>query len=716
MIAKVLIEITAKAVDKTFTYKIPDELLKDIKVGIRVEVPFGNRLLEGFVIKIEENDNEVTKLKSINSIVDNDVILNDELLWLGKKIQEKTLASLISCYQVMLPKALKAKQGSIINKKFKTFYKLHYDKNIKYNEKQIMIINLFENNELVSREDILKISSSSINTLLKKNILEEVKLEDYRLKYNNNKLEIPKLNNEQQKIIEKIDLLSNKIYLLHGITGSGKTIVYITLIKKVLELNKTALLLVPEISLTPQVVGEFERYFGTDIAVLHSSLSAGEKYDEYRRIKEDNVKIVIGARSASFAPLLNLGIIIIDEEHSDVYKQESNPRYNAKTVAKLRSCYHNIPVLLGSATPSLESYAKAKKNIYELLELPNRYNGKILPEVNIVDMTKGMKTSKYHFSKELIESIKNRIEKKEQIILLLNRRGYSPYIQCQDCGEVVKCINCDITLTYHKNSNILRCHYCGYATRKDLKCSFCNEEALVNLGYGTERIEEELNLLFPSLKVLRMDLDTTSKKGMHKKLINQFENNEYDLLLGTQMVAKGLDFSNVTLVGVINADTSLNFPDFKSSENTFSLLTQVAGRSGRSNKAGEVIIQTFNPEHYAIDYVKKHDYIGFYNEEIKIRKKLKYPPFYYICNVKINGNNINIVENEAMKIARALKRNLTSSIILGPSPATLIRVNNIFKYNIIIKYKKEDNLYSTLEKVIEYYVTKKEVKVEVDFN
>ena len=474
-------------------------------------------------------------------------------------------------------------------------------------------------------------------------------------------------------------------------------------------------MLVPEISLTPQIVNRFTEVFGDKIAVLHSRLSDGEKYDEWRRINKKEAKIVIGARSAIFAPLDNLGIIIIDEEHSDSYKQDNSPRYNAKDIALIRSKKLNFPVVMGSATPSLEIYARAKKNVFKLLELPKRINGNSMPKVEIVDMNDEIKSGNIYFSKLLQEKIEDRLSKKEQIILLLNRRGYASYITCINCGYVEKCPKCDITLTYHKTSNTLRCHYCGYGDKiKDI-CPKCHSSSFRNLGTGTEKIEEQLQKKY-NVKVLRMDIDTTSRKNSHSKMIKSFKNHEYDILLGTQIVAKGLDFPDVTLVGVINADTSLNIPDFRSSENTFSLLSQVAGRSGRVNKAGEVVIQTFNKDHYAINYSKNHDYIGFYNMEMNIRKKLKYPPYFYLCYIRISGKDYKLLSKEANKIRKSLERNLNETIILGPSPATVFKVNNIYRYGIILKYKKDEKLYKVLNLLVNHYKGNNKVNIDIDFN
>ena len=587
MIIGVLVELSNKNIDRVFDYSVPSNLRDKIKLGIRVKVPFGFMELEGFIVEIKNGSS--IEVKDILGVVDEDIVLNEELLELGKRMQENTLSTLISCYQVMLPKALKAKNGRVINKKLDTYYYLN--DNVDYSKltpKQMEIVNLCLEKKKVIRKELVDISSSSLNTLIKKNILVEEKIDHYRVSYNE-KIEPKKeLTTDQKRLVNEV-LSSNETYpyLLYGVTGSGKTEVYMELIEDALKKGKTSIVLVPEISLTPQMVLRFQKRFGDNIAAIHSALSDGEKYDEWRRIVKKEAKIVIGARSAIFAPLDNIGMIIVDEEHSDSYKQDdSNPRYNAKEIAIIRAKYHNCPVIFGSATPSLEAFARAKKGVFKLLELPNRINGKKLPSIKIIDMNEMMKKTRGHFSLDLLDAVRERIEKGEQVILLLNRRGYSSFVTCKNCGYTFKCPNCDITLTYHKTSNTLRCHYCGYGTKVYKICPECKEESINDLGVGTEKIEEELNKLFPDSKILRMDFDTTSRKGMHEKMIRAFKNHEYDILLGTQIVSKGLDFDNVTLVGVINADTSLNIPDFRSSENTFSLLAQVAGRAGRSDKEG----------------------------------------------------------------------------------------------------------------------------------
>lgn len=721
MVCECLVELEHVFIDKTFTYKINKEQLPLLKVGMRVVVPFGKQTLEGFILKIYENKDVSleNKLKEIISIVDTYPILNEELLTLGKYISKTTLCSLMTSYQAMLPKALKAKKKVNMTPKYDTYICINYgmyNNDIKFNASQEKILELLKENKKVKKEVLNKISVSSVNTLLKKNILLEEKEENYRYNLINEEKIKFNLNEEQQKVYKEIfnSINTNETFLLYGVTGSGKTNVYMKVIEDVIKNNKTAILLVPEISLTPQIIKRFTSYF-SNIAVLHSGLSDGEKYDEWRKINEGKVNIVIGARSAIFAPLKNIGVIIIDEEHSQTYKQENNPRYNAIDIAKERCKYHNCPLILGSATPLLESFARAKKNVYKLLELKNRYNNNTMPKVEIIDMNKEFKKASGYFSNTLIDQIKETLERKEQVILFLNRRGYSSFLTCSSCGYVEKCPNCDISLTYHKSSNMLRCHYCGYATKRKKLCPKCQEE-FKDYGIGTEKVEEELKSLIKDAKIIRMDVDTTTTKNAHAKIINSFLEEKYNILIGTQMIAKGLDFPNVTLVGVLNADIGLNFPDFRSSETTFSLLNQVLGRSGRGNKEGKVLIQTFNPEHYAITYTKNHDYLGFYNEEMKIRKILKYPPYYYICLIKIISKDYNLASKSSYDVVNYLKQNIKNEIILGPSVCNVFKLNNNYRFQIIIKYKDVNNILEYLTNIEHHYFNKKDIKVEIDFN
>ena len=714
MYIEVLIEITNKKLDKTFTYRVSHEYSSYIKKGIRVEVPFQNRTLEGFVLNILNDKPESEyEIKDIIRVIDEEVILTDELFELGKYLKKTTLASLMSCYQVMLPKALKAKHGTTITKKYITYLELINNSFIPKNEKQKQIIDLL----IIDRQEkkiLTDISASAVKTLINNRVIKKVQVEVYRRKHTKEEEKEIKLTNMQIDAINQIENDNHLVTLLHGVTGSGKTEVYMELIKHQLENKKTVIVLVPEISLTEQIVNRFLSKFDR-VAVLHSRLSDGEKYDEYRRIAKGEVDIVIGARSAIFSPLKNIGLIIIDEEQTSSFKQDNNPRYHALDVAMWRMEKHKGKVLLGSATPSLDTYARSLKGVYGFVKLDKRVNGKSLPKVELIDMNDEVKRGNTMFSSILKQKIEEHIKENNQVILLHNRRGYSSFVSCKNCGHAVKCPHCDITLTFHKTSSTLRCHYCGYGEKLLQECPNCHEESLTNLGTGTEKIEEKLQELFPNIRILRMDLDTTSKKGSHEKMIKAFKNHEYDILLGTQIVAKGLDFPDVTLVGVINADTSLNIPDFRSSEATFQLLSQVAGRSGRSEKQGEVIIQTFNKEHYAISYAKEHDYLGFYQKEMSFRKTLGYPPYYYLTTLLISSKNYENVKTEANKIAGFLKQKLISSTILGPSVPNVMKIHDTYRLQIIIKYKQDNMLYEALKYLDNHYKLNNRIQLDIDF-
>lgn len=717
MIAKVLVEINNINVDKTFDYIVPFEYIENIKIGMRVKVPFASRELEGFVLDLVNSTDDNYELKEIISIVDTEPILNNELLHLGQFMSKKYFSTLISCYQTMLPKALKAQNKTTINKKMIKYVELCSNSFPKLKPNQEKIVEYLRINGKVKKEEVNKISVSGVNTLIKNGIIIESLIEEYRLvtKDINKEKETFKLTAEQQKAKNKIlSQTQSSVFLLHGVTGSGKTVVYMEIVEEMLNRGKDSIFLVPEISLTPQMVYHFKSRFGDEVAVLHSRLSEGEKYDEYRKIVEGKVHIVVGARSAVFAPFKNLGAIIIDEEHTTSYKQDNNPKYSAIEIAIERAKNNNAIVILGSATPSLETYARSIKGLYTLVELKHRVNTNNLPLVEIVDMSKEKHRGSI-FSSRLITEVNKRLEEHEQIILLLNRRGYSSFITCSNCGYTAKCPHCDITLTYHKTSNTLRCHYCGYADKMNDICPSCGEKAIKTLGTGTEKVEEEIKKVF-NARVVRMDLDTTSKKGSHEKIITAFKNHEYDILLGTQMIAKGLDFSNVTLVGVINADTSLMIPNYRSNEYTFQLLMQTAGRSGRGEKKGSVIIQTFNPEHYAITLASKHDYIDFFKQEMEVRRKLSYPPYYYLIYIKVIGKDYNKISVESNKIASILTRELKNSKILGPTTCSVFKLNGLFRFGIIIKYKKEEKMEEVLQSLVNHYKGNQTVKVDIDVN
>ena len=514
------------------------------------------------------------------------------------------------------------------------------------------------------------------------------------------------LNQEQKVACEAVVGAIGKQYppfLLQGITGSGKTEVYLQIIQGALDMGKTAIVLVPEISLTPQMTERFIARFGDKVAILHSGLSNGEKYDEWRKVERGDAQVVVGARSAIFAPLKNLGVIIIDEEHEASYKQDSNPRYHARDVALLRAQYNQAALVLGSATPSLESRARAGKGVYQHLRLTQRANPLAsIPEVQLIDFRDYIgQNETSNFTPPLIEAIQDRLEKKEQVVLMLNRRGYSSFVMCRECGTVDTCPNCDISLTLHMDTKTMNCHYCGFTKEIPHVCPNCQSHNIRYYGTGTQKAYDELAELFPDARILRMDVDTTRKKGSHQALLDQFGKGEADILLGTQMIAKGLDFPNVTLVGVLNADTALNLPDFRSSERTFQLLTQVAGRAGRAEKAGQVLIQSYNPQHYAIRFAKDQDYEGFYAYEMGIRRQLGYPPYYFTIGITLSHKKEEEVLRRAYQVMGILRSGLSdASIILGPTPKPIARTHNLYHYQILIKYRLEDELASTLNQVL----------------
>lgn len=711
MYIDVLVEVIAGK-DQTFTYKLKDNM--NVKIGMRVLVPFGKQVLEGFILSFNENEDFDYEIKKVIKLVDENPVINDEMMELGKYISKKTLSPLISCYQTMLPSALKAKKNTDIKKKYDTYLTVTNQIPILKTKNQKEVYNLVLSGPILKKE-CTSISAYTVKSLLEKGYIKEEKREVYRI---NNDFILEKnnliLKEEQSKVIKEIDLNSFTPYLLHGVTGSGKTLIYIKLIEKVLEKGKEAVLLVPEISLTPQVVNIFKKEFGDTVAILHSGLSAGEKYDEWRKIERKEVSIVIGARSAIFAPFTNLGIIIIDEEHSEAYKQESTPKYNAIDIAIKRAKTYNIPVLLGSATPSIESYTRSMTGIYKILKMTKRVNDN-MPEVTLINMQDEFKKGNRVFCSMLKGEINDKLSKNQQVILLLNRRGFSKQITCKECGFTHKCPNCDIPLIYHKGINQMKCHYCNYTVPKLYKCPECKGENLSSFGMGTEKLEELVNKEFPLAKTIRMDSDTTRNKGMYSKIVEDFKNEKYNVLVGTQMIAKGLDFPKVTLVGVLNGDSSLNIPDFRSSERTFALLSQISGRAGRDKLPGKVIIQGFNMNHYSIVLSSKNDYEGFYKEEMKLRKKLKYPPFYNLCLIKVQGKDFKFLYAESEKIVTYLRNN-TNNIVLGPASGMIPKINNIYSLNIIIKYKSTKEIYEKLLFLKEKYLEIRKIKLEVDLN
>ncbi|MEG2618131.1 MAG: primosomal protein N' [Bacilli bacterium] len=719
MYASVLISYNVKVLDKTFDYRVPEVFCDVIRVGQKVLVPFGNRNVEGFILGISSNKIEGTVYKDIISICNKEFYLSNELLEVGKFISKKYICNLIGCYQMMLPSLLKASAKSKCGKKYIKYAVLSNMDYIKYisehkrRKREIEIINLICENKEVKKSEV---SGKSLDNLISLGIVvvedREVNREVF---FNSESAKDIVLNKDQKDAVNNIISSDYDKFLLHGVTGSGKTEVYINLIKYYFSIGKDCILLVPEISLTPQIVSRFKCEFGQWVACLHSSLSEGERYDEYRRIFCGKVRIVIGARSAVFAPLSNIGIIIVDECSSSSYKQDNSPKYSAIEVAFRRCAYNNAKCVLGSATPSLEQYARGLKGVYKLINLSSRVNN-CLPDIRVVDMKKEYSKRNYIFSDALKVAINKRLSNKEQVLLLLNRRGYSTFISCRFCGFTFKCPSCDVTLTYHKSSNMLRCHYCGYSTNNTIKCPKCGEDSLTDRGLGIQKVEEELLNTFNGCRVLRMDNDTTSKKGSYEKILKDFSDHKYDILLGTQMISKGLNFDRVTLVGVINADASLMIPEFRSSEKAFELLMQTSGRSGRYNRKGEVILQASCCSNYVYKYAVNSDYVGFYNHEMSIRKALKYPPYYYLVYIKIRSTIYNEARDRSNEVKNYLKENLSNRfIVLGPSTARVFKLKDMYNFGILIKYKQDENIYEVLRKLNKSFISKK-VFIDIDID
>ncbi|MEJ6400573.1 primosomal protein N' [Nicoliella lavandulae] len=793
--AQVLVDVPTMQTDKPFTYQVPAQLAGDLKLGMRVIVPFGRgkRKIQGFIVGFSDHVDFKGPVKPISAIIDPNPVVNDEMLKLSAWLAQTTFSFRISCVLTMLPSVMRAKAKKVLQRTdgelpaalqalFGDHEQIEFDQAALSDEQTKLILKAVQAGQLsvdyvvknhakpklitkvqahlgqpqlqkildqvaknaVAQQKLLRwlidhpkdaiaqptliktlgINASTIKTAAQKGWVTQSTVEALRNPYQKpiQKNYPLQLNADQQNAVDHIaDSIHNdnaKVYLLEGVTGSGKTEVYLQAMQKALAAGKTALMLVPEIALTPQMVNRVKGRFGNLVAMLHSGLSMGEKYDEWRRIDQGDAKVVVGARSAVFAPLQNIGIIIMDEEHDSSYKQEDTPRYSTREVAKWRGQYNHCPVVLGSATPSLESRARASKHVYELLMLPHRINNQALPAVHIVDMRNEMANNvTSDFSQSLVDAIKLRLARKEQTVLMLNRRGYSAFLLCRDCGFVLKCPNCDISLTVHLKGHQMQCHYCGYEQPIPNVCPNCQGHHLRTFGTGTEKVEQELNQILPDARVIRMDVDTTKRKGAHEKLLARFGSGQADILLGTQMIAKGLDFPNVTLVGVLNADTSLELPDFRANEKTFQLLTQVSGRAGRADKAGSVYIQTFNPDSQAIQLAKTQDYEQFYRSEMRLRHLANYPPYFFTIRVTASATYENQAAGTIYQIANFLNGALTNrNIILGPTPSAITRVNNKYYYQLIIKYKHEPNLQSALETVLNKYqsATRHGIYISID--
>ena len=773
-IAKIIVDVPLMQTDQPYSYRIPEEFMGMLEVGMRVHVPFGkgNRLIQGIVLGLEtQSDEEEANqdLKDIAEVLDFSPVLTQEQLWLAEELRKSVFSYKISILKAMLPGFLNSSYDKILyplaglsqedrerlfgseaslafssldiskqaemmrltrkgllgleyqaidQKKVKTqsWYEVNLTQlegveiSARAKKKLELRDYLLSHPESASLASLLEFySREQVNFFVEQGAVTIVQKEVQRSAAYFEGIEASQpleLNPEQRQARDAVVSAIGSHqppFLLQGITGSGKTEVYLQIIQGALDKGKTAILLVPEISLTPQMTERFIARFGEQVAILHSGLSNGEKYDEWRKVERGDAQVVVGARSAIFAPLKNLGVMIIDEEHEVTYKQDSNPRYHAREVAILRAQYNQAALVLGSATPSLESRARAGKGVYQHLRLTQRANPlATIPEVQVIDFRDYIgQNETSNFTPPLLEAIQDRLAKKEQVVLMLNRRGYSSFVMCRECGTVDTCPNCDISLTLHMDTKTMNCHYCGFSKDIPQNCPNCKSHSIRYYGTGTQKAYDELAELFPQARILRMDVDTTRKKGSHQALLDQFGRGEADILLGTQMIAKGLDFPNVTLVGVLNADTALNLPDFRSSERTFQLLTQVAGRAGRAEKAGQVLIQSYNPQHYAIRFAKDQDYEGFYAYEMGIRRQLGYPPYYFTIGITLSHKKEEEVVKRAYEVMNILRSGLSeTSNILGPTPKPIARTHNLYHYQILIKYRLEDELGPTLNQVL----------------
>ena len=724
---KVLTQNNVYLLDRTFYY-LSD---KDVKEGVRVKINFHNSSIVGYVVssefknksKDEIEDDLGINLAFIEEIIDQEPILNENLLKLAYELKKRYMYPLIGVFQTMLPPSLKPKKTYENSAKVKEveYYYLNKEKiseNI-FNNNEKKLLEKFRGKEIIAKRDLGK--SKTLNSLVEKGIILIKKEEKYRYElkqvFNDYEKEIV-LSSEQERAFKKILNEKEKPVLLKGVTGSGKTEIYIKLIQEVKKEGKGAIILVPEIALTPLMISRLYNFFKDDIAVLHSSLTDAELYDEYRKISDGKADIVIGTRSAIFAPVSNLGLIIIDEENDECYKQDDQGLlYNAKEVALMRMKIEVVKVVLGSATPAIEDYAKAKNNIYTLVELNNRFSDQPLPDVFLIDNTnyRNFSTQSNVFSLELIRQLKMTLLEGKQAILFINRRGFSNYLICKECGHVFKCPHCGLPLHYHKEKNILYCHHCEYKEAIPHNCPKCDSKYLGFGQFGIEKVEEDFKKLFPSAKYLVLDSDRTKKTFQIEAVLKAFNNNEAQVLIGTQIVAKGHDFNNVKLVGVLNADTLLNFPNYRSNEMTFSMLTQVIGRCGRKKDKGIAVIQSSATNNYAILSAVKQDYESFYIEELKNRKRFKNPPFNSILAIEISSKNAANLEYFIPKIKNFfLSLRLEDVYVYGPS------ILNYTKYKswkfIFVKYKKLVDLVEPIENLLAVYKAENKIKISLNFN
>lgn len=735
--ANVIIDISIDKLDKTFQYKIPQSMCSQIQIGMQVIVPFGNgqRQMKGYVIELtDEAEYDVTKLKEIKSLCQDSVQIENKLIALAGWIRKNYGGTMNHALRTVLP----VKQKTQAKEKKKLILLLKHESakeqlkefQRKHNTARARLLEALIANPCIEYEVVrqkLNIDTHVIQVMEKLKILQIEKERTYRNPLKDNAAFATKqfvLNEQQQQIVDTV--VENQrnekeqTYLIHGVTGSGKTVVYIEIIAKVVEQKRQAIVLIPEISLTYQTVMRFYERFGERVSIMNSKLSQGERYDQFLRAKRGEIDVMIGPRSALFTPFSNLGIIVIDEEHESSYKSESIPRYHARETAIQRAKMSGASVILGSATPSIESYYKALHGEYELFTLTKRVEQKPLPICYNVDLREELKSgNRSILSYKLQELMQERLDKKEQIMLFLNRRGVSGFVSCRSCGHVMKCPHCDVSLNWH-NTGKLVCHYCGYETASVSKCPTCGSSYISGFKAGTQKIEALVKKRFPEAKILRMDADTTRQKDDYEKILSSFANQQADILIGTQMIVKGHDFANVTLVGILAADLSLNVSDYRASERTFQLLTQAAGRAGRGAKEGEVVIQSYHPTHYSIKAAQQQDYLSFYEQEMEYRKMLCYPPIWHMMVILCASRN----EQSAYRLADRLKRIIQTYMqkkihIIGPADASVSKVNDIYKKVLYLKNEEYQILVEIKDK-LEHFIQKetniKDVAVQFDFN
>lgn len=707
--ALIIVSVSHSNIDHIFHYGIPENLRARIEIGMRVIIPFGksNKKIEGYVTGFsDEADVDEGLIKDIVDICESYPIISSKRIELANWMKEKYYTTLSSCMQCIIPKKVNEKNFAcvVLNSENESLDS-EIEKVLKKDTKQKRVLELLLRGEEIPVSHIknfLETDDAPINALVKKGIVKKVYEQVYRGNFNVSSVKkgkAPELTEEQKRvcdiIYDEMDNFTGKPVLIHGVTGSGKTEIYLRAIEKALKQGKEAIVLVPEISLTQQTVERFVSRFGDRVSVTHSRLSDGERYDQWTRARLGEISVMIGPRSAVFTPFENPGVIIIDEEHETTYKSDQlSPKYDAREVAQKLGQLYKCTVVMGSATPSVTDYYKAEKGEYRLAVLENRVNN-LYPNVEIVDMRKELIKRNFSvFSEKLKYAISENLKKGEQTILFLNRRGYSTFVSCRECGYVMTCKNCNVNYTYHKGINKLNCHYCGASVNVPQVCPVCGSRHIRYFGTGTEKIEQEVNKYFPEARVLRMDMDTTKRKNSHQKILDRFRNGEAEILIGTQMIAKGLDFANVTLVGIIAADLSLNIGDYRSSEVTFQLVTQAAGRAGRAEKKGNVFIQTYSPKQYSIVCAAENNYLRFYNEEINYRKNMVYPPFTNIFFIMFTGVNEGLVKQRISELLYVMKHYNKNNMFthLGPSSAVISKINNNYRWQIIVKCEDEVKL------------------------